>query len=248
MSIRDILVYADPSPASGEHLDLAFRLAHRFGAYLIGVVPEDAAAVGDRFATMLRQEALQGDWQMAIGLAASWVTRRAQAADLVILGQRIPDYSTGLDAPEDVILACSRPVLVVPYASRRLDRIGENVLIAWNGSREAGRAVQDALPLLAMSGAVTVLLVDPEEDADIEAAEDLVAHLARHGLRAETQVIRHQLATSLVADTLLAQIARLDADLLIMGAYGHSRLREMILGGVTRDILRNMNVPVLMSH
>jgi nucleotide-binding universal stress UspA family protein len=108
--------------------------------------------------------------------------------------------------------------------------------------------VQDALPLLAMSGAVTVLLVDPEEDADIEAAEDLVAHLARHGLRAKTQVIRHQLATSLVADTLLAQIARLDADLLIMGAYGHSRLREMILGGVTRDILRNMNVPVLMSH
>src|SRR5580704_13496389 len=78
MSIRDILVYADPSPASGERLDLAFRLAHRFGAYLIGVVPEDAAAVGDRFATMLRQEALQG------GLAASWVTRRAQAADLVV--------------------------------------------------------------------------------------------------------------------------------------------------------------------
>ncbi len=248
MSISDILVYADPSPASGERLELAFRLAHRFGAYLIGVVPEDAAAVGDRFAKMLRQEALQGEWQMAIGLAASWVTRRAKAADLVILGQRIPDYSTGLDAPEDVILACSRPVFVVPYATRRLDRIGENVLVAWNGSREAGRAVQDALPLLAMSGAVTVLLVDPEEDADIEAAEDLVAHLARHGLRAKTQVIRHQLATSLVADTLLAQIARLDADLLIMGAYGHSRLREMILGGVTRDILRNMNVPVLMSH
>ena len=82
MSISDILVYADPSPASGERLDLAFRLAHRFGAYLIGVVPEDAAAVGDRFAKMLRQEALQGEWQMAIGLAASWVTRRAQAADL----------------------------------------------------------------------------------------------------------------------------------------------------------------------
>src|SRR5258705_1720862 len=248
MSITDVLVYADPAPASGKRVDLAFRLAHRFEAYLIGVVPEDAAAVGDRFATMLRQEALQGDWQMAIGLAASWVTRRAQAADLVVLGQRIPDHSTGLDAPEDVILACSRPVLVVPYAGRRLDRIGENVVVAWNGSREAGRAVQDALPLLAMSGAVTVLLVDPEEDADIEAAEDLVAHLARHGLRAKTQVIRHQLATSLVADTLLAQIARLDADLLIMGAYGHSRLREMILGGVTRDILRNMNVPVLMSH
>src|SRR5882762_4839258 len=90
MSISDILVYADPSPASGERLDLAFRLAHRFGAYLIGVVPEDAAAVGDRFARMLRQEALEGDWQMAIGLAASWVTRRAQAADLVFSGRAFP--------------------------------------------------------------------------------------------------------------------------------------------------------------
>jgi nucleotide-binding universal stress UspA family protein len=108
--------------------------------------------------------------------------------------------------------------------------------------------VQDALPLLTMSGAVTVLLVDPEEDAEVELAEDLVTHLARHGLRAETQVIRHELATLSVADTLLAQVARLDADLLIMGAYGHSRLREMILGGVTRDILRNMNIPVLMAH
>src|SRR5882762_8607299 len=248
MSISDILVYADPSPASGEHLDLAFRLAHRFGAYLIGVVPEDATALGDRFAKMLRQEALQGDWQMAIGLAASWVTRRAQAADLVVLGQRVPDHSTGLDAPEDVILACSRPVLVVPFAGRRLDRIGENVLVAWNGSREAGRAVQDALPLLAMSGAVTVLLVDPEEDADIEAAEDLVAHLARHGLRAKTQVIRRDLVTLAISDTILTQVAELDADLLVMGAYSHSRLREIVLGGVTRDILRDMNVPELMAH
>jgi nucleotide-binding universal stress UspA family protein len=113
MSIRDILVYADPSPASGERLDLAFRLAHRFGAYLIGVVPEDAAAVGDRFATMLRQEALQGDWQMAIGLAASWVTRRAQAADLVVLGQRIPDHSTGWMLLK-MSSRCSRPVLSCP--------------------------------------------------------------------------------------------------------------------------------------
>jgi nucleotide-binding universal stress UspA family protein len=248
MSITDILVYADPSPASWERLDLAFRLAHRFEAFLMGVVPEDGATVGEKFETMLQQEALQGDWQMAIGLSASFVARRAQAADLVILGQRIPDRSTGLDAPEDVILACSRPTLVVPFAGRRPDRIGENVLVAWNGSREAGRAVQDALPLLTMSGAVTVLLVDPEEDAEVELAEDLVTHLGRHGLRAETQVIRHELATLSVADTLLAQVARLDADLLIMGAYGHSRLREMILGGVTRDILRNMNIPVLMAH
>jgi len=101
---------------------------------------------------------------------------------------------------------------------------------------------------LTMSAAVTVLLVDPEEDADIELADDLVLHLGRHGLRAKTQVIRHELSTLSVSDTLLAQAAELDADLLVMGAYGHSRLREMILGGVTRDILRNTNVPVLIAH
>ncbi len=133
----------------------------------------------------------------------------------------------------------------MPYAGR-LDRIGENAVVAWNGSREAGRAVQDALPLLAMSSVVTLLLVNPEEDVDIELAEDLVGHLGRHGLHAKTQVIRKEL--SAVSDTVLAQVAELDADLLIMGAYGHSRLREMILGGVTRDILRDMNVPVLMAH
>jgi nucleotide-binding universal stress UspA family protein len=248
MSISDILVYADPSSASDERLDLACRLARRFGAHLIGVVPEDAASVGERFETLLRQEGLQGDWRMAIGLSASHVARRAQAADLVILGQRIPDHSTGLDAPADVILACGRPVLIVPYAGRRLDRLGENVLIAWNGSREAGRAVQDALPLLAMPGAATVLLVDPEEGEDIELAEELVAHLGRHGLHAKTEIIRQERAGLPVAEILLAQAAKLDADLLIMGAYGHSRMREVILGGVTRDILRSMNVPVLMSH
>ena len=100
----------------------------------------------------------------------------------------------------------------------------------------------------AMPGAATVLLVDPEEGEDIELAEQLVAHLGRHGLHAKTEIIRQELASLPVAELLLAQVARLDADLLIMGAYGHSRMREVILGGVTRDIRRSMNVPVLMPH
>jgi nucleotide-binding universal stress UspA family protein len=248
MAISDILVYADPTASSAERLDIAFHLAHRFEAYLIGVVPEDAGMVGKRFEKMLLQEAILGEWHMAIGLTEPFVTRWAHCADLVILGQRIPDHDTGLYRPEDVILSCSRPVMVVPYAGRRPDRLGDNVLVAWNGSREAGRAVQEALSLMSASSVVTVLLVDPEEDADIDLAEDLVAHLGRHGLRARTQVIRHDLGTIAVSDTILTQVAELDADLLVMGAYSHSRFREIILGGVTRDILRDMNVPVLMAH
>ena len=109
--------------------------------------------------------------------------------------------------------------------------------------------MQDALPFMSASSAVTVLLVDPDDElADVERAQDLVAHLARHGLNARMQVIRHDLATLAVSDTILTQVAELDADLLVMGAYSHSRLREIILGGVTRDILRDMNLPVLMAH
>ena len=111
MGISDILVYVDPTASSAERLDIAFRLAHRFEAYLIGVVPEDAAAVGERFEKMLLNEAILGEWHMAIGLTEPFVTRWAHCSDLVILGQRIPDHDTGLYRPEDVILSCSRPVL-----------------------------------------------------------------------------------------------------------------------------------------
>jgi nucleotide-binding universal stress UspA family protein len=248
MPIADILVYADPTPASVGRVDLALHLAHRFESYLIGVVPEDAAAVGEAFEKLLGNEAVPGEWHMAIGLTEPFVTHRAQCADLVIIGQQIAGHPTGMNRPEDVILSCSRPVLVVPYAGRTPDRIGDHVLVAWNGSREAGRAVQDALPLMSASSAVTILLVDPEEDADEDLAENLAAHLERHGLNARTQVIRQELATLAVANTLLAQVAALHADLLVMGAYSHSRLRELVLGGVTRDILRDMTVPVLMAR
>src|SRR3981189_2572784 len=101
MSITDTLVYADPSAASAEGLDLAFRLAHRFEAYLIWVVPGDAVTVGERPQKMLLNEAVLGEWHMAIGLTEPYVTRRAQGADRVILGQRIPDHSSGLYHPED---------------------------------------------------------------------------------------------------------------------------------------------------
>jgi nucleotide-binding universal stress UspA family protein len=245
MALTDLLVYADKSPACIERLDLTFRLAQRFGSYLVAVCPEEAVAIGERFAKMLRQHDLQGEWELAIGLPASHVTRRSPAVDLVILGQRNPDQVTGLDTPEEVVLACGRPVLIVPYAGH-VDRIGENAIVAWNSSREAARAIQDALPLLSVSASVTVLLVNPEEDADIEAADNLAVHLTRHGLNAKKLVVREEILA--VSDTVLAQVAKLGADLLVMGAYSHSRLREMVLGGVTRDVLRNMSVPVLMAH
>ena len=184
MSITGIIVYVDTLPDSDGRVDLAVRLAKRCDAYLTAAGLEEAA-IGprERFLRMLDQEQLQGEWQTIIGLPVSHMIRHAAGYDLVVLGQHNPDYSTGLEEPEDVILGCGRPVLVVPYG-RTAQPIGGHVLIAWNGSREAMRAVQDALPLMALCDDVTVLCVNPEEDADIVLQAELVTHLTRHGLKA----------------------------------------------------------------
>jgi nucleotide-binding universal stress UspA family protein len=133
----------------------------------------------------------------------------------------------------------------VPYAGR-FDRVGETVLIAWNGSRESSRALHDALPLMATPGAVTALTVNASPTESEALTGDVVSHLAHHGLETKVELVEtKELGAS---DVVLSRVADLGADLIVMGAYGHSRLREMILGGMTRDMLRHMTVPVLMAH
>jgi nucleotide-binding universal stress UspA family protein len=246
MTVTSILVYVDTSPDSDERVDVAVRLARRCDAYLTAAGLEEAA-IGprQRFMRMLAQEQLQGEWQTIIGLPVSHMTRHAAGHDLLVLGQRNPNHSTGLDAPEDVILGCGRPVLVVPYG-RSANPVGGHVLVAWNGSREAMRAVQDALPLLALNDDVTVLLVNPEEDADIVLQAELVTHLTRHGLNALAESTTA--ASGVVHDAVHKRAKELGAELVVMGAYGHSRLRETILGGMTHDMLLETTRPLLMSH
>src|SRR3979409_182872 len=148
MSITGILVYVDTSPDSDERVDLAVRLGRRCEPCFTGAGLEEAAlAPRDRFLRMLAQEQLQGEWQTIIGLPVSHMIRHAAGHDLVVLGQHNPDYSTGLEEPEDVILGCGRPVLVVPYG-RTAQPIGGHVLGAWNGKRVAVRGGQDALHVM----------------------------------------------------------------------------------------------------
>jgi nucleotide-binding universal stress UspA family protein len=175
----------------------------------------------------------------------------ARYADLTILGQVDPDGGEAevlRPRPEQVALASGRPILVVPYAGR-FETVGRRVLIGWNASREAARAVNDALPLLAAAEIVTVLTIDPREGPDEHGelpGADIALHLARHGVKAE---IERTVSTGLgVGEVLLSRAADLGADLVVMGAYGHSRVRELLLGGATRSLLQSMTVPVLMSH
>jgi nucleotide-binding universal stress UspA family protein len=187
-------------------------------------------------------------------VAESWEADpalHARYSDLTILGQRDPDNDAMAlirPRPERVTLASGRPILVVPYAGH-FEVIGKCVLVAWDASREAARAIADAMPLLATADAVTVLAVDPQSGPDGHGdlpGADIALHLARHEVKA--QIERTVSAGVPIGELLLSRAADLGADLLVMGAYGHSRARELLLGGATRSILASMTIPALMSH
>lgn len=194
---------------------------------------------------------LSAEWRVIAAGAEVDPALHARYVDLTILGQLDPDRgeADGIrPRPEHVTLASGRPILVVPYAGH-FESIGRRVLIGWNATREAARAVNDAMPLLVAAEMVTVLTIDPREGphghGELPGA-DIALHLARHGVKA--QIERTASADLPIGDVLLSRAADLAVDLLVMGAYGHSRARELLLGGATRSLLRSMTVPVLMSH
>jgi nucleotide-binding universal stress UspA family protein len=210
-------------------------------------------ALADRLAADFRGAAeragIAAEWRLVEGDPTETATLNARYADLAILGQRDPEkLSLAAPAPEAVLLGGGRPILVVPYIGSA-EVIGRRVLVAWNASREAARALNDALPLLADAESVTVLSINPARGIDGEGdvpAADIALHLARHDVEAEAA---YAVAEDIgIGDVLLSRAADLGSDLIVMGGYGHSRLRELVLGGATRTVLRHMTVPVLLSH
>ena len=176
-------------------------------------------------------------------------TRWARQVDLSVVGQ--PDDSTDLTValpPETAFMDTGRPALIVPFVGAPATGF-RRIMLAWDGSREAARAAHDALPFLRDAERTSVIVIDPEQIAervgDPPGAE-ICAHLARHGVRAEVTCLPS--GGIGVGNALLAQAATESAELLVMGGYGHSRMRQMILGGATRELLAQMTVPVLLSH
>lgn len=191
------------------------------------------------------------EWREQGGLTAEVVCMNARYHDLVVVGQH--DASAPVDGlrpdfPQAVVLGCGRPVIVFPYAGD-FTVVGKHVMVAWNASREATRALTDALPLLQGAEKVTVLTVNPEvSDAahgEVPGA-DIAQYLARHGVNVE--VAQASAFSRDMGEVLLSTLADHDIDLLVMGLYGHSRLRELVMGGASRTMLAAMTVPVLMSH
>jgi nucleotide-binding universal stress UspA family protein len=209
-------------------------------------------AAGDRlragFDDATRRAGIAGEWRALEGDPAELAIHEARYADLIILGQSDPDEPLSrADIPGAVLLGAGRPILVIPFIGS--ETIGRNVLVAWRTTREAARAVNDALPFLTAADSVTVLTINPERDGDGQpdrSTAEIARHLARHGVKATASHI--DAADIEVGEALLSRAADLDSDLIVMGGYGHSRLREFALGGTTRTLLQHMTVPVLLSH
>jgi nucleotide-binding universal stress UspA family protein len=275
MALKTILVHVDSSRSTPERLAVAVALAEAHGARLIGVhatgvndlagylepTPEllEAQARWAReegeksrklFQDATGRTSAPPEWRETEGDAVRVLAMQSHYGDLLVLGQHNPDlpaYRTPATLVGDLLFASARPLLVVPYIGGPTS-FGR-ILIAWNASREAARAVNDALPLLVRAEQVTVLAINPEGGLDGHGdvpSADLCVHLARHGVRAEAAQLRAEDIDA--GNMLLSHAADLAVDLIVMGGYGHSRLRETVLGGMTRTILRQMTVPVLLSH
>lgn len=268
---RVILVDTGLDPVGEARVRLAAGLAERFGAGLTGfaagaIVPPVTGPFGEtamvveiiegeeqRVAALL--DAAAGRFRAVAGASAEWrgfieypgdaLAREARAADLLVIGRGGLEGTRQAAEPSDVVMRAGHPVLVVPPGVDAL--AARRVVVGWKDGRPARRAVADALPFLVAAEQVLVLAVCEDADRTVSAqrqVRDVVAWLARHGVRASGEVT----VASDVTDALLDAAGRLDAGLIVAGGYGSAQLLEWVLGGVTRDLLARCPVCCLLSH
>ena len=273
MAFKDIVVHVAQDERTHARLDAAAGLAELFEGRVTGVYalprlnvpgyakfeisPEVykrldteqrslAERAEEQFSARMAKSTQPSEWRLVTGEPADVVTTSAQYANIAIVGQTDPDDQRSIPGlADDVVLNAGGPVLVWPYAGL-FGVDPETIMLAWNGTRESKRALADSLPLLQRASKVIVFGIDTGDGKHIPGA-DVSTHLARQGVNVETQ---HTVASSGIdaGDLLLSVVSDVGAELLVMGAYGHRRLREILLGGATRDVLREMTVPVVMSH
>ncbi|TFW09310.1 universal stress protein [Oxalobacteraceae bacterium OM1] len=277
MSYKTVLVHVDESARASERIKIAAAIAMAEHAHLIGTAVTGASRyfLQARLQEMdpnlrehvhfLRERAEHGldDFEAAARRiempsfekrlvddeAGGGICLQARYADLVVIGQNDPKEGSPVvlpDFPQYVVLNSGRPVLLVPYTGR-FDTIGNRVLIGWDASMAASHAITGALPLLRCAQKIHVAVIRSGKQPQAGSSppgKEICLYLARHGIKAE-MVERETEAP--VADALLDLAAELHSDLMVAGAYGHSRFREIMLGDVTARILQSMCVPVLMS-
>ena len=278
MSYRDITVHLTLDPRNNARTQLAIALARRFAAHLTGLytvpppnVPyymgeyipteliqkqmDDAqhasAATRETFLATCAAANIPHRWRQSDLAPVEALRVQARCSDLVIVGQPDPEpgepgaipYGTDV-LPQELALQAGRPVLAVPHVGTFPD-LGRRILGAWNGKREAARAVHDAMPLLKGAEVVLALTVGAERKGRAP-LEEIVDLLRRHGVRVDGVVA--EAGGVKVGHALLTEAQKHQCDMIVMGAFGHSRLREMVFGGVTETVLGAMTLPVLLSN
>lgn len=223
-----------------------------FAALAWDALREQTERVADRFRDACHAAGLKS-FEAVIDESdkAQSLVRHAHCSDLVVLSQADPsasDFGATRDIVEQLVLYSARPTLVVPYVDRIAD-FGGHAMVAWDDSREAARAVSDALPLLRLARSVQVVSWNEGAATDDATRRPRLKSLSQwlmwQGVPAEV----HSETTSVeIADAMLSRAADWEAELIVMGAYGHARWAERVLGGATRNLLHSMTVPVLMSH
>lgn len=263
MAIKDLLIHVDLSGAAEARTGYALALAKAQGARAVGVAhaPAGVDSVRENAQSALRHFTLAGE---RLGLTVETriiecgaadlpreITLHAHYADLTIVGQPGAEGANSTQQTaifEELLFQSGRPVLVVPWAGNA-NPTPRIVMVAWDASGRAARALADALPIMTQADRVIVLIAtgDQEGNHGDDPGADIALHLARHDINVEVR--RIPLGADIeTADLLLSQVSDLGAEMMIMGGYNHSRIRETIFGGVTRKILKTMTVPVFMSH
>lgn len=274
MTYRSLLVHVQPLAAAEARLQTAAALARDLGARLDGLAAEVPPNLGvadpygmlqaEWFSVMQAEQDrrfaqsdavfnkilgdLPGEWRGVQDLPTRAMAGAARACDLIVAGGAPLDDNdtyTAVDTGE-LVVRCGRPVLVAPPAGGRLK--ARRVVVAWKDSREARRAVSDALPLLERAEEVVVYEICAHDGAEGAAfrTEEVCAWLGRHGVKARAKVRAGD--DDRVVDELNIEAEAIDADLIVSGAYGHNRLNEWVFGGVTRALLRRPERFVLLSH
>ncbi len=258
MAYKDIMVYLDASAGAQDRLRLAVSMALAHGARLIGVdASSDDAFVGswgDRalhlgpeFEAAIRQAGLAGHF---VGSDATTLpgAEYIHCVDLIVASR--PDGEAQRlvrrEIPDEALVAAGAPMLILP-PDWKSGPLGENIVIAWNASREATRAVHDAMPLLVKAKKVTIFTFSSRTSGLRSASDMLAEHLQLHGVAAQISDWTNTGDISAL-EALFASLDTQDADLIVAGAFGHSRLFESLFGGVSLDLMRQPTAPVLMSH
>ena len=278
MSYKTILVHVDNSERALERIRIAIELAQTFDAHLVGLATVGMIALVNTYGldgTPAYMAAVLTDMEHLAAKAAARFEEKARAAglttyesrvhrgdptysvctdaryaDLVVLGQTEPAQSnaaTPVDLPQTVMLGCGRPVLIIPYAGH-FRTLGRRVMFLWNASRESAHAASDALPFFIRADEVRVSVFDAKANLGghgDEPGSDVATYLVRQGAKV---TVNRDTSGGDVGSSVLSRANEFDADLIVMGGYGHTRLREWVLGGVSKTLLEHMTVPLLMSH